>query len=805
MRRSVAPDEQADALSVLYASHDLNQPSAGGVGLIFAPPAAAADATHGTLCAVLSFPDLHQVLTPDEARDALGGLIRYVTKSYFEAERGGAAALQEALAGLHLYVQYLSQNAAPRAAWEGQAACAEVRGRMLSLAFSEGTFNIVTKYSAADVFPPLAVSAARRIGNRGALRAHAYQAELRGTGTFFMGTDVWGLRGVPNHRQQAHKQELARAVAHALSPVGEIRDEFWRSRNPDCDMPGLLMGFRPQALPLASEAFTFVAPTPPEDAAAETGSASGDAPPSPVRDRASSPPRPVDAQDAGPLAMHAEIAGLETSQDAKDARLRLWSRRAGNKLREWFSEVFPDPQADAPAPPRTRGAPDVTAAASKAADTGANPTVDASAAPPRALDPPLFLQTWRRFEKAWQPKPDRKAQSRPWVAMTLLLLLVIVPIATWIAYNINDDPTAGYDATATLLMQQHLDNARTYLEQERTGLAQQELQTASNLIQAHIAAGGLTPQVRAIQFELQALWNDAYQIVPLVGLTEPLIRFDRDAAPAKVVVHTQDLYVLLKARANEVVKYRLDLLQQEGSGHRQSILRQGSLVEGVEVGRIVDMAFQPTKTAQSDKPSLYLIDDRRNLFQYNDTDLISVVDLGQQRVWDAPLLINFYSNRMYVVDGGPGQIWRYNLNGNVRRQTAWLAEPVNLSQAIRMHVDERIWLLLSNNSVVVFGSNGDPDNPANIQHPFGVKAAIALDSRFVDLEVGGNQSDYLLLPDPGQESILVLNEATGDFLYRLVAPEGVVSNFDALADVAVHRERIYILTQDFLFEHSFDP
>lgn len=800
MRRSVAPDEQEDEISVLYASHNLNQPSAGGIGLVFAPPPAAVDAAHGALCAVLSFPDLHQVLTPDEANDALERLIRYVTDSYFKAERGGADVLQEVLAGLHLYVQYLSQQAGPRAAWEGQAACAEVRGRMLSLAFSEGTFNIVTKYGAADVFPPLAVSAARRIGNRGALRTHAYQAELRGAGTFFMGTDVWRLRGVPNHKQQAHKQDLARAVAHALSPVGEIRDEFWRSRNPDGDMPGLLMGFRPQALPMASEAFTFVAPTRPEDAVETSGGAA-------ARENAPSPRRPADAQDAGSLAMQAEIAGLETSQGAKDARLRIWGRRAGNKLREWFSEVFPDPQSDAPArpPPRTRGAPDaasVTAAASRSAGTRAGQAADA---PPRAPDPPLFLQTWRRFEKAWQPKPDRKAHSHPWVAMTLLLLLIIVPIATWIAYNLNDDPAADYDATATLLMQQYLDNARTYLEQAQAGLAQQELQTASNLIQAHVEAGGLTPQVRAIQFELQALWNDAYQIVPLVGLTEPLIRFDRDAAPAKVVVNTQDLYVLLDARANEVVKYRLDLLQQEGSGHRQSILRQGSLVEGVEVGRIVDMAFQPTKTAQSDKPSLYLIDDRRNLFQYNDTDLISVVDLGQQRIWDAPRLINFYSNRMYVVDGGQGQIWRYNLNGNVRQQTAWLAEPANLSQAIRMHVDERIWLLLHNNSVVVFGSNGDPDNPANIQHPFGVKAAIALDSRFVDLEVGGNQSDYLLLPDPGQESILVLDEATGDFLYRLVAPEGIVSHFDALADVAVHRERIYILTREVLFEHSFDP
>ena len=790
-----------------------------GVAVIVSHAAPEAVVTRGTLCAVISFPALADFKGAEGSTRLLASITNYIKESYYQSSARGVSALQAVMEGLHLYVQFLNDSSLQDHPIAGAVTIAEVKDSMLYVAYSGHTLHVVAKYGEADTFPAQRLDADFLIGSPGKPRVRSYQAELNSKGLFFQGTDAWYLARETASAQNVLKQELAQAVAGAIDEEGNINILPFKRRNPSQQMPGLLMGFPPIVKPNPSTGrYTFVAPENKGKAvpAGEDPAGAIESTMEVARQPASAG-IPADADET--LELQSAVETLEPAERTKVPQIvRTVAGKTGNRLTRWFSEVFPDPQADTDALPAPAAQPVIRPASQ--APAPAAPIVDRSPAVDRLSqeataaesdsDSDSLNQVLRRVQHRYEANLKGQSQNsgahkRSWAGMTLLLLLIVVPFATWIAYAVRDIPAASNVNSVAETTQQHLDAARAFLLREQLEQAQQELQLARNLIQSHRDLGGLTPQSKVLQHELDALWLDAFQIEPLVGLTVPLLTFDRDEKPEKVIVNIQNLFLLMDNRGSQVVKHRLDLIDTGEHNHRQVILREGNLVEGVRVGHIVDMAFQPTKTAHSDKPSLYMLDEQRNIFQYNDTDHVSVVDLGQKSAWEKPLLIDFYSNRMYVADAGPGQIWRYNLNSTNVQQEAWLSESTNLNPAIRMHVDTQIWLLLDNNSIVVYGSDGDPVNPANVQKPFALHSAIALESQFVDLEIGSNQSNYLLLPDPGQKSILVMDKTTGDFLYQLAAPEGIGSDFDRLRDVNLHRDQLYILTETSLYQHSFAP
>lgn len=804
MSSTLGPDAHP-AIGVLYASREPLAVAADGVAIVVSHAAAAA--TRGTLCAVLSFPALADFPASAESTRLLASITNYVKESYYQSSARGLSALQAVMEGLHLYVQFLNDSSLQTRPITGAVTLAEVKDSMLYVVYSSHTLHIVAKYGEADTFPAPRREADFLIGSPGKPRMRSYQAELNPKGLFFQGTDAWYLSRATVPAQNVLRQELAQAVAGAVDEAGKVDVLPFERRNPDRQMPGLLMGFPPMAQTAARQGrYTFVAPE--ERGEAVPAEAEPAEAPEPAKEE-TRPPAAAEAQ----LELQSALETLEPGRTRVPHIVRKAARSTGNRLTRWVSEVFPDPQVDtaapvAPvAPPVLPPEPQIPAAPVGDRAAADRPSRETAASASEAYS---LNQVLRRVQNRYEANLEGQSRQsgppkRPWAGMTLLLLLIVVPLATWIAYAVGDIPAASDVHSMVETTQRHLDAARAFLLQEQWEPAQQELQLARHLIQSHRDLGGLTPQSKVLQHELDALWLDAFKIVPLIGLTVPLLTFGRDEQPEKVIVNIQNLFLLMENRGSQVVKYRLDLMDAGERNQRQMVLREGDLVEGVRVGRIVDMAFQPTKTAYSDKPSLYMLDEQRNIFQYNDTDHVSVVDLGQQSAWEKPLLIDFYSNRMYVADAGPGQIWRYDLNSANVQQEAWLAEPTNLNPAIRMHVDTQIWLLLDNNSIVVYGSDGDLVNPVNVQKPFALHSAIALESQFVDLETGSQQSNYLLVPDPGQKSILVLDKETGDFLYQLAAPEGIGSDFDRLRDVNLHRDQLYILTDTSLYRHSFAP
>lgn len=789
MHTYIAPDERLPLR--LYSSHPDESLATSGLQAIVSHSPSTMGQGHVTFCAVLGFPGIPALLPSREASQLAQVLITQVQDTYDKAHQGGIQALEAVLQTLHQYVQFINRDY--QAPIRGYASCAEIRKHNLSIACSSGSLNVVLRRDVADIFP--LADPGYEIGTVGTLDVKTYEAVLPESGAIFMGSDAWCTFGIASRQAGAARRDLANAVAAAQSPDGFRDVEYFHARNPEHIMLGLLMGMPVADRITKTPTKTFVPPHAPATEPENADSLPADT----VADSAI--PAAAAATAPGDTVMRSE-AETEFTPSASDSRLHIWGNLISQRLMRWLSEIFPDPQANAPMQPASLP---VAPAASPPAATP-SPVIEKTLPPATPAVPPEETTTPPAGPPRPAPTPELlpREANRPWVAMMLLALFVVVPLASWLAFSVNAESPVASDTTIITQANQHVQAAKNHLASGQNEKAQEQLQLASNLIQASQNAAGLSRQLQSVQLEIRLLWDDAFQLVPLVGLTDPLVQFTAEMAPSKVIVHIQDLYIL-DSRLHAVYKYRLDALQANGSRNPQRLVQEGDIIDGREVGRIRDMSFQPTKTAYSDKPSLYLIDDNRNILQYNNTDLMSVVDFDQRATWETPVLIDFYSNRMYVADAGQGQIWRYNLNNTVVKQEGWLNESINLSQAIRMHVDEQIWMLFDNNTVLLLGQGDDDTLPANVQKPFGLDKAISFDSRFTDLEVGLNQDNYLLLVDPGLSSILVLDKESGDYQHQLVAPEGADDLFANLKDVYVHRGKIYILTEDSLYEHGFSP
>ncbi len=778
----IAPDGKLPLL--LYSSHSDDAPATSGLQTIVAHRSKTVGQGHVTFCAVLGFPGIPALLPDQEAHQLAHVLSTQVQDTYDKAPQGGTQALEAVLQTLHQYVQFINRDY--QTPIKGYASCAEIREHNLSIACSRGTLNVVLQRDVADIFPP--IDPGHEIGTSETLNVITYEAVLPHGSAFFMGSDAWCTFGIPSRQVSEAKQELANAVAVAQAPDGHRTVDFFHARNTDHIKLGLLVGMPVEVRDTSPPVSTFVSPPTPV--------AKPESPDLPLASDAEVDDTDGAAVDApGAKVMHSEV---ETESVPPASTWHVWGQRIGQRLMRWLSEIFPDPQANRPMQSTSQAASSVSVSR-----TLSPPPVvvqEPPAKPHEEEKPPLSVPP----RKARVSEPVPREGNRSWVAMMLLALFMIVPLASWLAFSVNAESPVASDTSVAEQMSQYVRITKQHLAAEQYEKAQEQLQAASNLIQASQSTVGLSRQLQTWQMEIRLLWDDAFQLVPLVGLTDPLVHFTAEMAPSKVIVHIQDVYVL-DTRLHAVYKYRLDELQANGSHSPQRLVQAGDMLDGREVGRIMDMAFQPTKTAYSDKPSLYLIDDNRNILQYNNTDLLSVVDFGQRTTWEQPSLIDFYSNRMYVADAGRGQIWRYNLNSSVVKQEEWLQEPVNLAQAIRMYVDDQIWMLFDNNTVLLLGQNEDETLPANVQKPFGVDKAISFDSHFTDLEIGPNQSNYLLLVDAGLSSILVLDKESGDYQHQMVAPEGAEKLLANLTDVYIHRGKIYILTDTALYEHGFSP
>jgi len=281
----------------------------------------------------------------------------------------------------------------------------------------------------------------------------------------------------------------------------------------------------------------------------------------------------------------------------------------------------------------------------------------------------------------------------------------------------------------------------------------------------------------------------------LYSLDFPLVEFPADASPHRVVVFDQDVYVLDIGR-QMVIHFRTDpgrAIVEERNG---AVLQEGDGGEGVTVGRLVDIAWQPRVPGFADKASLLILDRNNNVFRYNRVDEATVVRLADAGQLQSIGQLETYNGRLYLADEQRNQILRYSPAGLGYDEPpdSWFDPQVqaNLAGIVAMAIDSDIWLLMENGTLLRYSQGR--------QLPFSLDTSAGLTGRLSDMALSSASDGKVYLADGSQDRILVFDKL-GNYIEQLQAAES-----DALRGLrGLYLDEVngtlFILTQTSLYSH----
>jgi hypothetical protein len=390
------------------------------------------------------------------------------------------------------------------------------------------------------------------------------------------------------------------------------------------------------------------------------------------------------------------------------------------------------------------------------------------------------------------PAPATGGRARLFIAIAVILLLLVPAVVAGMYWQ-QGASNRGEAESLLDLAEARLLSAQDALDQEDQVTARALLTEANDyVIQSEEILGRTTRSsdlIAAIRTEQQ----DVMQITPLYGLATPLATFAADASPQRVLVIDQDVYVMDNGRG-EILKFRLDANGETLMDQGQAVLREGEVVNGVPVGRLVDIAWQSPIPGYEDKASLMLLDGNNRVFRYNQVDGSTLVSFGDPSPWQQATQLEVFSDRLYVADEPINQIYRYTPGTYQDPPVAWFqpTTQVRLQGIEAMRIDGDIWLLFNDGKVVRYH--------AGEQVPFSLDDSVALPADPVDLYISQAANDpTLYLADAAEERILFFNKDTGDFGGQFQAAEG--RPLRGLRSIFIDevRKTLFILTNEALY------
>jgi hypothetical protein len=501
---------------------------------------------------------------------------------------------------------------------------------------------------------------------------------------------------------------------------------------------------------------------PPPDAGPSVMDATAPRPSAAAQVTAALPPvgPPAAAGETDMAAPRDDAAGATLSGMA--AGLASGAQSGARKTRDFFANILPDRMATPTAPPEEA---------------------------PSHFEQAL-AEAQRQELRA--PEPARGGRARLFLLLAGLILLLVPVVVMAVSWGQGSSVRADAEARIDMANAQFI-AAQDALDAGDGATGRQQLDAAlSNLAEAE-ALVGTTPEISRIRAQIEADLQDVLQIRPLNALVAPLVRFPQDAMPSRVLNIDQDIYVLDTGR-QFIERYRLDLNQEfVPDPAPQVILRAGDVIDGVTVGRLVDIAWQPAVAGVEDKPGLLVLDRNNQFFRYDPrVEGASFVPLGDPAALQIPNQIESYFGRTYVADEGTQEIVRYEPGGFDLTPAPWFAPETatNLTGLRRMSIDGDIWLLYPTGIVLRYNQGESV--------PFSIKGSVAQIGDPIDMAVA-QQSDILYIADASSERIFAFDK-NGNYLAQYIAPEeGQLANLRGLYldDVA---GKLFILTQSSLFQ-----
>ncbi|MCE7984843.1 MAG: hypothetical protein DYG89_27030 [Caldilinea sp. CFX5] len=552
-------------------------------------------------------------------------------------------------------------------------------------------------------------------------------------------------------------------------------------------------------LPAALQTAPPVRPTPPGGVAATVGAATMAG-----YNRADS--RVVDDDPTA-----TEVTPSATGEAAASGRAAAWTaalQQGVQQTKAFFTKILPErsaaeTQTPLPAPvvePTAYADQEETAyqSSKRAADstrfTDLEPVTASSLPGPVAPAGGTGAMQPDRLGGFTPPARARGSQARLYI-LAALLILILTPVIVMGVYWSRDQRNQTEAEQALDMAEASFLAAAGALEDGDKTTARDKLTDAQTFIlQADSLVGGRLPRGDELSVKIEREMANLLQVQPLYALAAPLVQFLPEAQPRRVIVNAQDIYVLDVGR--QLVQYfqldptRTMVTNVEG----EVIMQQGTPVDNVSVGALVDIAWQPPVSGVQDKSYLLVLDKNNNIFRYDRrVEGASRLALGGQEQLRTPVRIKVYGDRLYLADEGASQLFRYG-SDFTQPPTPWFAAGAqsDLASLRAIDIDGDIWMLYAQGSVSRYRTGA--------QIPFSLEDTVGVIKDPVDIAVG-DQSNYMVyVADRDQERILVYNKE-GVYQHQFRAPEGhPLRDLQALFVDEVENT-MYILTQSSLFKH----
>lgn len=186
---------------------------------------------------------------------------------------------------------------------------------------------------------------------------------------------------------------------------------------------------------------------------------------------------------------------------------------------------------------------------------------------------------------------------------------------------------------------------------------------------AVLSVVGRCEEMRSGDVELQALSFEGRQIIDRILQIERrpvrLIASFPNAGLTRVVLQGEDIYAL--DNANDLV-YRIKvesdgLTMVQGSQQPISSMRRNASVAEFTIGDILDIAWAQSG-AGLPQPNVLVALDANGVLVSCPPRFLETMSCGAQRLlnidtWVQPAAIAFWQGRLYILDPGANQIWRY--------------------------------------------------------------------------------------------------------------------------------------------------
>ena len=267
-----------------------------------------------------------------------------------------------------------------------------------------------------------------------------------------------------------------------------------------------------------------------------------------------------------------------------------------------------------------------------------------------------LLQALSRLFQRILPLPDPHAENRSRTGVATLAGLIIplalagVVVLSWVSHlgETEFEQCLGK-------LQQTASLARSMDSSNRSSIT-----SAWN---AALKVADVCDGMRASDPLAEAIRHEAQEVIDTLNnvkrrLATPLTNFE-NASITRLRLKGSDMYAL--DDRNQLV-YRIkvsdngeDVLRQEPVAN----MRRGATVDGLSIGRIVDIAFDDVSN------ELALIDENGTLVRCLPQ---FIMICSAQRVlnadqWKQPLALTIWGRRLYILDNEGDQIWRYDPSG----------------------------------------------------------------------------------------------------------------------------------------------